>query len=330
MFFACRHRFSRLLAAFAGVSAFCFSSISGAADFAGRSAEAPVAAASVLSRIDAALLQDPPHDPKNSATVVELSISSEGARMPAHLYVASGAGPHPTFVLLHGLPGNERNLDVAQALRRFGFNVLYFHYRGAWGADGEYHVSRLADDALAALQFLRDPERAAAYRIDTDALSLIGHSLGGFTALAAGAREPSLACVVALSPANLGVWKTSFESGADATAARLMPYADSLFMLAGFSGQSLADDLLTAPMASMDTRAFGEGLAGKAVLMLVGEDDQVTPADTMFDPTVDAYRQVPGMQLTARHISGDHSFSWSRLRLTRELLGFADQACRGD
>ena len=32
--------------------------------------------------------------------------------------IAAGAGPHPTMLLLHGLPGNERNLDLAQAARR--------------------------------------------------------------------------------------------------------------------------------------------------------------------------------------------------------------------
>ena len=44
---------------------------------------------------------------------------------------ANGQGPHPTIVLLHGFPGNEKNLDLAQSLRRAGYNVLFFHYRGA-------------------------------------------------------------------------------------------------------------------------------------------------------------------------------------------------------
>jgi hypothetical protein len=34
---------------------------------------------------------------------------------------------------LHGFPGNERNFDVAQALRRAGYAALVFHYRGSWG-----------------------------------------------------------------------------------------------------------------------------------------------------------------------------------------------------
>jgi len=47
------------------------------------------------------------------------------------VYVAAGAGPHPAVVLLHGFPGNEKTLDLAQDVRRAGWNVLYFNYRGA-------------------------------------------------------------------------------------------------------------------------------------------------------------------------------------------------------
>jgi pimeloyl-ACP methyl ester carboxylesterase len=60
-------------------------------------------------------------------------IPSHGALLNAFVYVAAGAGPHPAVVLLHGFPGNERNLDLAQDMRRAGWDVLYFDYRGSWG-----------------------------------------------------------------------------------------------------------------------------------------------------------------------------------------------------
>lgn len=47
------------------------------------------------------------------------------------MYMAAGAGPHPTVLLLHGLPGNEQNVDLAQSIRRAGWNVLTLHYRGS-------------------------------------------------------------------------------------------------------------------------------------------------------------------------------------------------------
>ena len=290
---------------------------------------AMVAAADEQSAaIDAVLLRDPPRDAEHPASVVELTIPSHGRRLPGHIYLAAGAGPHPTVILLHGLPGNERNLDIAQALRRFGFNTLYFHYRGAWGAEGDYRFSHLPEDALAVLEYLREPERARELRVDTSALSLLGHSLGGFTALAAGARDDDLRCVIALSPANLAPWKAGMEDADSAGARELAAYADQLFMLNGLSGQRLREELAYIDIARLDTTAFAAGLRNKAVLIMVGEGDRVTPAASMFDPVVAAYAEAGGMDLTARKIPGDHSFSETRLRLTREILAWSDSHCR--
>lgn len=284
--------------------------------------------AAVANKLDDALSVDPPYDSEHPAAVVELFIPSHGESLPGHIYLASGAGPHPTVVLLHGFPGNERNLDLAQALRRMGFNTLYFQYRGAWGASGQFRFTQLPDDAVAVLDYLRDPERVKALRVDPQALSVLGHSLGGFTALAAGAKDKDLQCVVALSPANLGLWKNAMKASGDATALRLKPYAESLFMLRGLTGDRMAEELLAADSAQLDTTGFGPGLQGKSVLMLVGAEDAVTPAATMFDPAVAAYTALGGIDLTARKISGDHSFSWSRVALTRTVLAWADSHCR--
>jgi predicted alpha/beta-fold hydrolase len=66
------------------------------------------------------------------ASMQTMQIPSHGALMNALVYVAAGAGPHPAVILLHGFPGNERNLDLAQDMRRAGWDVLYFNYRGSW------------------------------------------------------------------------------------------------------------------------------------------------------------------------------------------------------
>lgn len=278
-------------------------------------------------RLARALSEDPPPDAAHPAAVVELTIESSGQRLPGHIYLAPGPGPHPTVILLHGFPGNERNLDIAQALRRFGFNTLFFHYRGAWGAEGEYTLLGQANDVEAVIAYLTAPGNAEALRVKSDALSLLGHSLGGFTALSAGAANDDLRCIMALSPANLGAWKTSLKS--DSTEGQeLAAYAESLFMLRGLSAAAFRTELSTAPLEALDTRRFARGLRGKLLLMLVGEADLVTPAATMFDPVVATYRQQSGLDITAEVIAGDHSFSGSRLTLTRRILEWADSRCR--
>jgi predicted alpha/beta-fold hydrolase len=107
---------------------------------------------------------DPKMDNRHPAAIEELTIISDGARMPGLVYLANGTGPHPTVVLLHGFPGNEKNLDLAQVLRRAGFKVVFFHYRGAWGAEGSYSIRQLDDDTRVVLNFLRQPDNAALSR----------------------------------------------------------------------------------------------------------------------------------------------------------------------
>jgi pimeloyl-ACP methyl ester carboxylesterase len=266
----------------------------------------------------AQLTGDPQPDPQYPPAMAELTILSNGSRMPALLYQANGAGPHPTVLLLHGFPGNEKNLDIAQVLRRDGFNVLFFHYRGAWGAEGDYSINQLDDDVLAALAFLRNPANAAALRINSDRLSLLGHSLGGFTALAAGSQDAKLTCVGAMAPANVALWKMGVDTE-DKNSMRLLAYANSLFMLKGFGAQAMLEQLRSAPLEAVDTRAFGPGLKGKSVFMIVGDEDRVTAPASMFKPVVAEYRKVSGLKLESHIISGDHAFSWSRLALT-ELI----------
>ena len=106
------------------------------------------------------------------------------------IYLAGGAGAHPTMILLHGFPGNEQNLDLAQAVRRAGWNVLTLHYRGAWGSPGTFSVAHVLEDVDAAVEFVRRPDVAAKFSIDTRTLVLGGHSMGGFATAAHARHDP--------------------------------------------------------------------------------------------------------------------------------------------
>ena len=86
-----------------------------------------------------------------------MQLPSHGALLNAIVYVAAGAGPHPVVILLHGFPGNEKNLDLAQAIRRAGWDVLYFDYRGSWGSPGDFSFTHCIEDTQAAIAYVRDP-----------------------------------------------------------------------------------------------------------------------------------------------------------------------------
>ena len=112
-----------------------------------------------------------------------------GSRLNGIFYLPAGPGPHPVVVLLHGNPGNERNLDLAQALRRAGYATLYFNYRGSWGSGGTFSRTHAIEDVHAALQFVRSPLAAERYRADSTRVALVGHSMGGWLALLAASGD---------------------------------------------------------------------------------------------------------------------------------------------
>ena len=281
-----------------------------------------------LARAYEPLAADLPRlDPDFPPAIQELAIKSAGKRMPGLLYQANGEGPHPTVVLLHGLPGNEKNLDIAQVLRRAGFNVLFFHYRGAWGAEGVYSFRHVVEDVAAALAWLREPGNSSRYRVDPKRLSALGHSLGGYASLAAGSRDHDLVCVGAMAAANLGVMAAGIKAG-DPAMLQFIDYADTLFMLRGFDGTALRAGLESSPMAELDTTQFGPGLRGKSVFLIAGSEDTVTPPALMFEPVVSAYLKEPGVDLHHVQIVGDHSFSQSRVQLTSLLLDWFQSRCR--
>ena len=149
------------------------------------------------------VLSDPSQiDPDHPPATVILALESHGSRLIASMFLANGAGPHPTVLLLHGLPGFEKNLDLGQSLRRAGFNVLFFHYRGSWGSQGSFSFANVVADVQSALDFLRKPASRSEYRVDADRLVLFGHSMGGFAALVSGAADDGVICVAAVSPLN--------------------------------------------------------------------------------------------------------------------------------
>ncbi len=80
------------------------------------------------------------------------------------------------------MPGAEQNLDLAQAVRRLGWNVLTLHYRGSWGSPGRYSYVHLVEDGVAVVRFVQDPANAARYGVDPRRLVLAGHSSEGFVA----------------------------------------------------------------------------------------------------------------------------------------------------
>jgi len=91
---------------------------------------------------------DPAPSAQPPASMATFTIASGGSRMNGLVYLAAGPGPHPVVVFLHGYPGNEKNLDLAQAVRRAGYQAVYFDYRGIWGSGGIFSFAHGLEESI--------------------------------------------------------------------------------------------------------------------------------------------------------------------------------------
>ena len=287
---------------------------------------------------DPVTMDAPDIDADNPPTTIELMLESAGASLNGHFYLANGAGPHPTVILLHGLPGNEKNLDIAQAARRAGFNVLFFHYRGAWGSEGDYSFTHVVEDALAAGEFVHSEKAIAEYRVDPARVTYLGHSMGGFAALNAGARDKQAVCIGAMSPPDMSIIAAAFaDEGARAGFAAYMDSIGELQSdvdtenkfgpLRGIDGAAA-----TAEIMEMGKTTSNAGLApefaGRSVLLTAAKGDTAVQPDVFHDPVAAVYGADPAISFTQEMFESDHSYSWERVALARTIVGWLEAECR--
>lgn len=266
-------------------------------------------------------------DPAYPAAIEELSLTSHGGTMNGILYLAQGPGPHPTVVLLHGLPGNERNLDLAQALRRDGWNVLFFHYRGAWGSGGEFSFQNALDDVSAVLWTARGLEFAKAHRIDPRRIALVGHSMGGFLALITTSEDPAVDCAVSIAGADLGALGEGLAADPQRAAATGKLLARPGGPLHGMSGREAVAELI-AHRRSWGLPARAQTLKGKNLLLVAGARDTDTPIELHHRPLFDALEAAGAPHVEQAVLPSDHAFSDARVALTRAVLAYLDKECR--
>lgn len=284
----------------------------------------PILAALLVPTLAAAqadpVRADLPRDAAHPPAMEELSIPSHGARMNGFIYLAQGPGPHPSVIFLHGYPGNERNLDLAQAVRRAGWNALYFDYRGNWGSGGTFGFQNALDDVGAAIGFLR--ENQARFHVDTSRIAVVGHSMGAWLALQTGARDPRVTCTAALDAWNLGAAGRAARANAnDGTAAYFRQttdpesgpiHADPEAMLREVIAHADEWDYLTlAPM-----------LKGKAVYLAASTRDAEAMRTTLTQRL-----SAGAAHVRSRHFDDDHGFSAHRIALAEELVRWLQTDC---
>jgi uncharacterized protein len=255
-----------------------------------------------------AIFTDPPADAAHPARMTVLHIPTHGLLINGLVYQPSGAGPHPTLVICHGLPGNEKNLDLAQAVRRAGWNAVTFNYRGSWGSPGSFRFAQNLEDADAVLAYLRDPKTAARLAIDTRRIAIAGHSMGGWVVAHTAAHDRGLIGAILISAADMGRLS-------DDPRKLVAEMADDMESLSGVTAQSMADELQANGKAfRLENAATG---LGPIPLLVLSSDDGLAPQS---DALVRAVRANGGNKVTAIHVATDHGWSDHRIALQSTIL----------
>jgi uncharacterized protein len=263
------------------------------------------------STVPLAIYTDPVRDAAHPARMEVLHIPSGDVRINGLAYLAAGAGPHPTIIICHGLPGNEKNLDLAQAARRAGWNAITFNYRGSWGSPGSFRFSQNPEDAAAVLAYIRSPANSKALGIDPARIVLAGHSMGGWVAAMTSGTDTGLRGTILISAANMG------QIGR-------LPRADIVKEMAS-DMESLADTTPEAMTEEVTAHADAYNFIGRAAplalkpLLVLSSDDGLAP---MTNALVAAVRNAGSKQVTAIHVATDHSWSDRRIRLQTEILAW--------
>lgn len=267
---------------------------------------------------------DPPVDAQNPATLAGFTVSSGGHVMNGRAWIAQGKGPHPNVLLLHGLPGLEQNIDLAQAMRRAGWNVFTFHYRGSWGSAGEFSLASALEDTAAVLEFLRTSAATRPnWRIDPARIVLVGHSMGGFAALMVGAADPQVKAIASMAGFDFGATGIAATENPDIRALFERFYASQTSLKISDAKVTVQNWLDASPRMKFST--LERPLATKSVLLIAGTRDTISVPARHHAPLANTLRASAGGKFTEVLLDADHGFSDKRIALTRALLGWLEQ-----
>jgi uncharacterized protein len=265
--------------------------------------------AALAQSVPAAIFTDPPADAKHPAAMTVLHIPSHGVLINGLVYRPAGAGTHPTLVICHGLPGNEKNLDLAQAVRRAGWNAVTFNYRGSWGSPGSFRFAQNLEDADSVLAYLRDPATAARLGIDPQRIAIAGHSMDGWVVAHTASHDHALIGAILISAADMG------QFGAEPHEKAVAMMADDMESLSGVTAESMADEVRANAKAFRLDNAVASLVP--VPLLVLSADDGLAP---QTDALVGAIKAKGGHNVTAIHVATDHGWSDHRIALESTII----------
>jgi len=267
-----------------------------------------------IAALPPAIFTDPARDPNAPASLLGVVIPSGDGTMLGTFYMAAGSKPHPTMILMHGLPGFEDNKDLAQAISRDGWNALVFNYRGCFGSSGKFSFANALADSAAALEFVKDPANAKKYRVDPQRIVVGGHSMGGLLAAHAAASGGVIGTVL-IEPWNIADTGRAMKDPQFRQAFMQQELIPDLPPLAGTSPEEMAKEIETTG-TDYDLAILMQKIASQPVLVIGATKGGARNVPKL----VDLGRNAGGRMIKSEIMETNHVFSDHRVALAGAII----------
>ncbi|MBI9071767.1 MAG: alpha/beta fold hydrolase [Melioribacteraceae bacterium] len=257
-------------------------------------------------------------DKKQLPSMRAVTFNSSGSKLLGSLYLTGGKQLQPTVVLAHGFPGNEHNQDLAHAVRRAGFNVLIFHYRGSWGSEGVFSFSNSIEDIISAFEFVKSEKVCGNYNLDPKRVVFIGHSMGGFATFVNAEKLKGVNNLGFIAGFNFGVLADLIK----------LPFAEEKVlehlgagaeMVAGTNAKKLLKEIVENK-DRFNILNYVKALSEKNLLMIASKHDSTAMINFHHKPLMKAFKKHKLLREVI--IDGGHVFSTKRIELARCVVNW--------
>jgi dienelactone hydrolase len=265
--------------------------------------------------------------PAQAAAPIDVDIDNAGLVVKGTLFTAAGAGPFATVILLHGFPGGEGDVfGIGDMLAATGFNALTFAYSGSFRSQGKMNLPNAQRDIQAAFDFIRRPENAKRYKVDTARIVLGGYCFGGGMALGYAAGHPEVTAVFSIAGNDHGEFFREYARNPEMKTAVDEMFASWAKPPYGvrFAVGGIPREIVAAGLDKLDPifdlRASAPRLANKEILLIGGWDDRQVTIEQIILPFYRALEKAGAKNVTITAFQDDHSFKNSRDQLARAVI----------
>ena len=267
-----------------------------------------------------------------ASTPVDITIDRNGVLLKGKFYISEGTENFPTVILLHGFPGNEKDvLGLGNILAQEGINALTFNYSGTHQSHGQLNFENTQKDIKAVFEFIHNSENIHKHKIDTTRIYLGGFSYGGGMAFTYAANHPEIKAVFSIAGNDHGVFMEEYKRNQgmqkiiDEMFNDLKAQPGKVRFAPGGTPKEMVEMKIIELNPTYHLLNSVPLLAQKDILLIGGWDDHNVSIENIILPL---YRALRDEAKTVRIVAfqDDHSFKNSREELAQTIIEWIKKA----